>query len=204
VVNRLAGVTDDMTVHTRPLRQQVTHVRVPDDVALAVEGHPATADLDGGIYFRPDGRAFLVGGVEADCDPLIWLDDPDDVDLDLAPDEWEAQAFRLARRIPALGVPHDRRGVVGVYDVSDDWMPVLDRSALPGWYMAIGTSGNQFKNGPVIGHCMAGLIERVESGHDHDRDPVVVRGPHRGLGIDLGTFSRRRPIDRGGAHNVLG
>jgi sarcosine oxidase, subunit beta len=205
IVNRRAGVLDDMRVSTRPLRQQVTYVRVPEGAPVATDGHPATADLDGGIYFRPDHEAFLVGGVEAACDPLVWLDDPDDVDLDLSADEWEAQVYRLARRIPSLGVPHDRRGVVGVYDVSDDWMPILDRSSLDGYYMAIGTSGNQFKNAPIIGHCMRALIDAVEGGHDHDRDPVVVRGPFRGLDIDLGAFTRlRTAADEQRARGVLG
>jgi len=36
--------------------------------------------------------------------------------------------------------------------------------------MAVGTSGNQFKNAPVVGHLMAELIDRVEHGHDHDHD----------------------------------
>jgi sarcosine oxidase subunit beta len=205
IVNGLAGVLDDMTVTTRPLRQQVTHVRVPDGVGLDVDGHPATADLDSGMYFRSDHEALLVGGVEAECDPLVWLDDPDDVDLDLDPAEWEAQAYRLARRIPALGVPHERRGVVGVYDVSDDWLPVLDRSSLDGYYMAIGTSGNQFKNAPIIGYCMSRLVDAVESGHDHDAVPLVVRGPRRGLRIDMGTFSRRRAVsDEQRSRGVLG
>lgn len=204
IVNTLAGVTGDMTVTTRPLRQQVSHVRVPADSGVPTAGHPTTADMDGGIYFRPDHEALLVGGVEAECDPLVWLDDPDDVDLELDPAEWEAQVYRLARRIPALGIPHERRGVVGVYDVSDDWLPIIDRSELDGWYLAMGTSGNQFKNGPIIGHCLAELIERVEDGHDHDTDPVVVTGPHRGLSIDLGTFSRRRTIDRDRAVGVMG
>jgi glycine/D-amino acid oxidase-like deaminating enzyme len=205
IVNRLAGVLDDMTVGTRPLRQQVAHVRVPDGAGVQVDGHPATADLDSGIYFRTDHQALLVGGVEADCDPLVWLDDPDDVDLELSADEWETQVYRLARRIPALGVPHDRRGVVGVYDVSDDWLPVLDRSSLDGFYMAIGTSGNQFKNAPIIGYCMRRLIEAVESGHDHDAVPLVVRSPYRRLDIDMGTFNRRRPVaDEQRSRGVLG
>ena len=41
--------------------------------------------------------------------------------------------------------------------------------------MAIGTSGNQFKNAPVVGHLMAELIDKVEHGHDHDNDPVKVK-----------------------------
>ncbi|MFZ4720496.1 MAG: NAD(P)/FAD-dependent oxidoreductase [Ilumatobacteraceae bacterium] len=195
IVNRLAGVSDDVNVGLRPLRQQVAHVRVPEQFEAALADLPATADLDGGVYFRPDIGALLVGGVEADCDPLQWLDDPDDVNLDLDGDEWEAYAYRLARRIPDLGVPHERRGVVGVYDVSEDWKPILDRSSLEGFFMAVGTSGNQFKNGPVIGYCMAELIEAVRAGRDHDRDPLVVTGPYRGLSIDLGVFSRRRHVD---------
>ena len=66
------------------------------------------------------------------------------------------------------------KGVVDLYDCSDDWIPIYDKSDLGGFYMAIGTSGNQFKNGPVVGHCMAELIDAVEKGHDHDSDPVKV------------------------------
>jgi glycine/D-amino acid oxidase-like deaminating enzyme len=205
-VNAMAEVLDDMRVHTRPLRQQVAHVVVPPAADVPVDHHPVTADIDGGIYFRPDGQAFLVGGVEADCDPLVWLDGGDLVDDELDGDEWDTHVYRLARRIPAVGVPHQRRGVVGVYDVSDDWMPVLDRSSLAGFYMAVGSSGNQFKNAPVIGHCMARLVEAVElEGHDHDRDPVVVAGMHRAVDIDLGTFSRLRSVsDEQRARGVLG
>jgi len=32
-----------------------------------------------------------------------------------------------------------------------DWIPIYDRSSLSGYYLAIGTSGNQYKNGPAIG-----------------------------------------------------
>ena len=46
------------------------------------------------------------------------------------------------------------KGVVALYDVSDDWIPIYDKSSLPGFYMAVGTSGNQFKNAPVAGMMM--------------------------------------------------
>jgi glycine/D-amino acid oxidase-like deaminating enzyme len=204
-VNALADVLGDMKVGTRALRQQVAHVRVPDGGVIPVDGHPATADIDGGIYFRPDTEALLVGGVEAACDPLVWLDDPDDVSMDLDGDEWDTHVYRLARRLPALGVPHVRRGVVGVYDVSDDWMPILDRSSLDGYYMAVGSSGNQFKNAPVIGRCMALLIKAVEDGLDHDLEPLLVPGVHRHVSIDLGTFSRlRASTEEQRARGVLG
>lgn len=49
--------------------------------------------------------------------------------------------------------------------------PIYDRTDLPGFYVAMGTSGNQFKNAPPAGRFLATLVERVEAGHDHDRDP---------------------------------
>ena len=68
--------------------------------------------------------------------------------------------------------------------------------------MAIGTSGNQFKNAAIAAHCIAELITEAEAGHD--ADPLVVQGPHLGLPIDLGTFSRNRPLDTDAPVNVLG
>ena len=41
---------------------------------------------------------------------------------------------------------------------------------------------------------MAELIEAVESGHDHDADPLVVEGRYTGLPIDLSTL---QPQPRG-------
>jgi len=112
--------------------------------------------------------------------------------------------LRLARRIPELGVPNEPRGVVDLYDVADDWIPIYDRTDLDGFYVAIGTSGNQFKNAGVAGHCMAELIEAVEAGHDHDADPLVVKGRYTGLELDLGSFSRNRAINPDSSFSVNG
>ncbi|WP_225625939.1 hypothetical protein [Streptomyces werraensis] len=59
----------------------------------------------------------------------------------------------------------------------------------------MGTSGNQFKNAPVVGRLMAALIEAVKNGHDHDRHPLRYRCPHSGNTVDLGSFSRRRQVN---------
>jgi sarcosine oxidase subunit beta len=157
------------------------------------------------VYFRPDvGDAILVGSGDPPCDPHDWVDDPDDFDASVTPAQWDRQVLRLARRIPGLQVPNARRGVVGLYDVSDDWIPVYDRTDLDGFYVAIGTSGNQFKNAGVAGHCMAELIEAVEAGHDHDATPVQVQGRHTGVTIDLGTFARNRAINPDSSFSVHG
>jgi glycine/D-amino acid oxidase-like deaminating enzyme len=105
---------------------------------------------------------------------------------------FEAQVWRLARRLPDLAVPLRPTGLAGVYDVTPDWLPIYDRSSLDGFYLAIGTSGNQFKNAPLVGQMMLDLVDACEAGHDHDADPVTTDCHHIGRTLDLGTFSRLR------------
>ena len=148
------------------------------------------------------GDNILVGSTEPDCDPLHWVDPDHQGQIDL--NQWEAQVLRLNRRLPSVGIPHQKRGIVGVYDVSDDWIPIYDRTCIDGFYVAIGTSGNQFKNAAIAGYCMSELIDAVEGGHDHDSDPVLVTGPHTGLKIDMGNFRRTRTINPDSSMSVHG
>jgi len=112
--------------------------------------------------------------------------------------------LRATRRLPQLGVPLTKKGFADLYDVSDDWLPLYDKTDLLGFYVAIGTSGNQFKNAGVVGHCMAELITAVEDGQDHDSDPLTVTGRYTGLEIDMGEFSRNRSINTNSSMSVHG
>lgn len=202
-LTRLAGAEVDMRIRTAPMRQTIASCDAPEGFRVG-DGGVVIADMDLGAYGRPQpGGSYIIGGVEADCDPLEWVDDPDAGDPNPDPLMFEALAYRTARRIPALGVPHRPRGLASHYDVADDWTPIYDRSGVDGFYLAVGTSGNQFKNGPIAGQIMAALIDAVEAGHDHDADPVHMVCHHTGLDLDLGQFSRRRePAATGG--NVWG
>ncbi len=203
LVNQMAGVYDSMNIKTKALRHEVHHAPAPSDYDFEHNGFNV-ADDDGGIYFRPEvGNHILIGSTDPDCDSQEWVD-PDDYDTEVSAEQWEAQVLRLNRRIPTAGVPHDKKGVVDLYDVSDDWMPIYDRTDLDGFYVAIGTSGNQFKNAGVAAHCMAELIEAVESGHDHDNDPVKVEGRYTGLLLDLATYSRNREVNEQSSMSVHG
>ena len=191
-LNALAGVDTEMTIHPRPLRQEVFAAPAPPGMSLE-DGAPVVSDLDIGQYFRPQvGGTVLVGGTEPECDELEWVDDPDHFDEHTTVEKFETTMYRLARRIPEFGVPHRPMGLAALYDVADDWVPIYDASSLPGWYMACGTSGNQFKNAPIAGRFMRAIIDAVESGHDHDLFPVQFVGERTGRTIDLGAFSRRR------------
>jgi len=204
LVNRLAGVEAGMKVSTRALRHEVHHVPAPPGFDFEADGFH-TSDGDTGIYFRPEsGNHILIGSEDPDCDPRVWVEDPDRYDRNITEAQWEAQVFRLARRIPSLGIPVERKGVVDLYDVSDDWIPIYDRSDLDGFYMAIGTSGNQFKNAPVVGHLMAELIDKVQSGHDHDQDPVKVTARYTEADLDSGFYSRLREINPDSSYSVNG
>jgi sarcosine oxidase, subunit beta len=203
-VNALAGVTGEFRIGIRPLRQEVHSVPAPADYARGELG-PVVADGDLGTYFRSHfGGQLHVGGMEPACDTLQWVDDPDTLDPQPTMGVWEAQVFRLARRIPSLGIPPRPVGYGALYDAADDWIPVYDRTSLAGFYVAIGTSGNQFKNAPVAGRFMATLIEACENGHDHDSDPVVFHGPFTKNAINLGHFSRLREAHPESVHGVMG
>ena len=203
VVNEMAGVLESMNIKTRALRHEVHHAPSPSGFDFERAGF-CMVDDDNGIYVRPEtGNHVLVGSGDPACDPQEFVD-PDRYDTAVRHAQWETQMLRLNRRFPSAGVPRRRKGIVDLYDVSDDWIPIYDRTDLDGFYVAIGTSGNQFKNAGVAGHCMAELIEAVETGRGHDADPFVVKGRYTGLDIDLGAFSRNRDINLSSSMSVHG
>jgi sarcosine oxidase subunit beta len=202
IINEMVGATADMTIKTRALRQEVVHVSAPDGVNWDTDGI-VTSDSDIACYSRPEqGNFILIGSEDPECDEREWVD-PDNFNRDFT-DQWTAQAYRMGQRIPTLGVTGQRRGVVDLYDVSDDWIPIYDKSCIDGFYMAIGTSGNQFKNAPVAGLMMASLIEACENGQDHDTDPLVVPARYGDREARVGFFNRRREINPDSSFSVLG
>ncbi|MFQ5959890.1 MAG: NAD(P)/FAD-dependent oxidoreductase [Candidatus Methylomirabilales bacterium] len=204
VINRMAGVEDEMKIKTRALRHEVHHVPAPPNFDFEQFGHP-TSDGDAGTYFRPEvGNKIAVGTEDPECDPREFVEDPDNYDRNFMEVHWKAQVYRLAKRIPDLQIPNRPQGVVDLYDVTDDWLPIYDKSSLDGFYMAVGTSGNQFKNAAIAGHMMAELIVACEDGHDHDADPVQVIGPYTGLTLNMGSFSRNRQVNPNSSFTVRG
>ncbi len=204
LLNRMADVEKGMNVKTRPLRHEVHVVPAPPGFDFEHEGFH-TSDGDQGIYFRPEsGNNILVGSEDPPCDPRVWVDDPDHYDRRVTRAQWEAQVYRLARRIPSMPIPNEPRGLVDLYDVSDDWIPIYDKSDLDGFYMAIGTSGNQFKNASVVGLLMAELIDACEGGYPHDTDPVSIETRYARLELDAGFYSRLRTINPNSSFSVNG
>ncbi|MFQ5436832.1 MAG: NAD(P)/FAD-dependent oxidoreductase, partial [Anaerolineae bacterium] len=77
VINRMAGVEDDMNIKTNALRHEVHHVPSPPGFNFEKDGFH-TSDGDLSIYFRPEtGNSILVGSEDPECDPQEWVEDPD-------------------------------------------------------------------------------------------------------------------------------
>ena len=206
------GVWEGCNIKTKSLRHEVMYCPSTEDYDYLNDGYH-TSDGDVGCYYRPEaGNLFLIGSEDPECDPQEWVD-PDDFyagkggpgkDNQLSEDQWKAQCYRLARRMPSLQVPNQPNGVVDLYDCSDDWIPIYDKTDLKGFYLAIGSSGNQYKNAPVVGHMMAQLIDECEKGLDHDKTPFQYKLPHLGRVLDIGFFSRKREINYNSSFSVNG
>ncbi len=202
-ITEMAGLSESNNIKTRALRHEVHVVPPPEGYRPEEDGYH-TNDADIGAYYRPEaGNMILTGSVDPACDPQDWVD-PDNFDNQVSESQWKAQVYRLARRIPALPIPNKPSGIVDLYDVSDDWLPIYDRSDLGGFYQAVGSSGNQFKTAPVVGGMMAELIDKVQNGYDHDASPLQFKLPHLGHTIDMGAFHRNRKINRDSSFSVIG
>lgn len=200
-INVLAGVADKMAVTARPMRHEVAHVPAPPRYQRN-NRDCVVGDGDVGVYLRPEvGDNLLIGSLDPECDAKDYVN-ADEYNTALT-EQWTRQVWRAAQRIPALGIPNMAQGVVGLYDATPDWIPIYDTSSLPGFFMAIGTSGNQFKNAPMIGDLMAELITVCEAGRDHDADPVRFNLPTLNRSIDLGFFSRNRVLHTESSGTVL-
>ncbi len=107
-----------------------------------------------GVYFRPEGRHYLVGGPPPDPDP-----DTDDFEVSW-PQFEEILWPTLAARIPAFEELRLVRSWAGHYDLN-----VFDHNAIvgraPGYdnvYLASGFSGHGAQQSPAVGHGLAELI----------------------------------------------
>ena len=202
-LNELAGVTGDMAVRGRPLRTETHEVPAPPGFRTG-RGGVFVTDADLGVAFRPQGQDRLhISSLEPACDPLEWIDDPWRYRDQPTQDFYDRQTLRAGRRLPGLRIPARPSGIGALYDVTPDWRAIFDRSALPGYYLACGTSGNSFKIGPMAGRMVAAIIGACEAGHDHDREPVDFTTPHQHQPLSLGYYSRLRKVAPDAPHNAI-
>jgi sarcosine oxidase subunit beta len=149
-VARLAGVELPIVVGRHP-------VFVVERDASFGPPHLVYLDLAGGSYARPEtGGLTLTGSLTNDetQHPM----EPELLGGDVGLDEAAAVLERTGRAIPRLAEARYRRGWAGAFDITPDWMPILDESPLRGFWIAAGMSGHGFKLSPAVGEMMAALI----------------------------------------------
>jgi len=141
--------------------------------------HPVYLDLAGGAYARPERGGLTLTGSLTDDETKHPMD-PERLGDEVGLDESAPILERTSRALPSLTDGRVRGGWGGAFDVTPDWMPILDATGVPGLWIAAGMSGHGFKLAPAIGEMMAALVVSAA--------PPLDTQPFR-----LGRFGRRRP-----------
>ena len=131
-------------------------------------GLPVMSDSAQQLYFRSYGPdKVLVGeGWPKTPEPA----NPETYDAGTDEEHLGRMVPKLLRRVPALratlGAPGFGgayvTGYSGVYDITDDWYPLVGEEEVGGYYSAFGGSGHCFKIGPTIGESLAHVIAGAE------------------------------------------
>jgi sarcosine oxidase subunit beta len=119
--------------------------------------HPVYLDLAGGSYVRPETGGLTITGSLTD-DEAHHPMDPDLLGSEAGFDEAAEVLARTARAIPSLAEARFSRGYAGAFDITPDWMPILDESPVRGFWIATGMSGHGFKLSPAVGEVVAALV----------------------------------------------
>jgi len=135
-----------------PYRIQVSIFRWPAGFG---HRHPAIIDATQKSWFRPEGVAGTLIGVElgsAHADPEKY-DEPVDAAY------VAGCRAALATRLPAFEDAPMRGGWAGMIMMSPDGRPIIERvGAVDGLWVMAGDSGTSFKTSPAIGRCLAEWI----------------------------------------------
>jgi sarcosine oxidase subunit beta len=121
------------------------------------KAHMVYLDLAGGTYLRPETGGLTLTGSLTDDETRHPMD-PELLGSETGFDEATDALARTARAVPTLAAARFTRGYAGAFDITPDWMPILDQSPLSGFFIAAGMSGHGFKLCPAVGAMMAALI----------------------------------------------
>lgn len=200
IVNKILyeniDIENDSKITTKPMRQEVCYIKAPKDINVEQQGL-IICDSDIGVHFRPEtGNKFLIGNSEPPCDKFKFLNHPNELNKGFS-EQYDQQLYRGSLRMPYVPLSGETQGVVSMYDVTEDWTPIYDKSNVQGYYQAIGTSGNQFKNAPNIGKIMSKIISTKYNTYyetTNKNNPLMFDMKYFNDKINLGSFSRLRKL----------
>ena len=123
----------------------------------SIAAHRVYLDLAGGSYARPETGGLTLTGSLTD-DETEHPMDPELLGAEAGFEEASVVLERTGRAMPRLADARYRRGYAGAFDITPDWMPILDQTGPSGFFTAAGMSGHGFKLSPAVGEMMAALI----------------------------------------------
>lgn len=133
---------------------------------------PVWVDLIDGAYYKPEGESKIMVGSLKPEEGFVRVDTEsyrENVDYD----EISVFSESIAKRFPVMREGLAQGGWAGLYDVTPDWQPVMDKvAAVKGFFCAVGFSGHGFKLSPAVGKIMA---ELVTTGHSSSFDASPFR-----------------------------
>ncbi len=184
-VARMVGID----IPLEPSRHEVATFRRPPEFGPR---HMIYADFVNMGYMRPEtGELTLVGSI--DPGDAAHLADPDHYDEGCNFETIVEFSERLARRYPIMEHGFSKGGWAGIYDITPDWNPILDRMpGVEGFYCAVGGSGHCFKLSPAIGELMA---EFITEGRTTDVDISFFR---------FSRFAEGKPITGKYEYSIVG
>ncbi len=145
--------------------------------------HMVYLDLADGAYIRPETGGLTLTGSLTDDETQHPMD-PELLGGEAGFDEATDTLARTGRAVPALADARLTQGYAGAFDITPDWMPILDQSPLSGFFVAAGMSGHGFKLSPAVGALMAALI----TGGRVPVNPAPFRFDRFTSGATTGTF----------------
>ena len=120
------------------------------------------------IYCRPETGGLLLVGTGDHGDP-VEIGDANELTDHIDENHITRVDKLMARRLPAFEGAHCVRGWTGLYDITQDWNPIV--GAVPGrenLYVAVGFSGHGFKLAPTLGEALAQTILGLEPSNPID------------------------------------
>lgn len=156
-VARMAGF--DLPV--RPYRRQVFMTQAFQAIPKPV---PMILDIEPAFYFRGEGPGILMGMSDSD--------EPSSFNLNIDYAFLERVIEAAIHRAPILEEAEILRGWGGLYAITPDDNPIIDRlPGMDGLYCAIGFSGHGFQQAPTVGRILSELI--LDGRTDFDISPFA-------------------------------
>lgn len=156
--SRELAATIGLELPIQPQREQIVLVRPDRDSLYPC---PVFGDLVSLQYIKPEASGELLWGNADHTDPQYA--DPDHYSNSF---DGEIAAEKMVHRFPQLHDPQITGGYAGIYDVTPDFNPIIDRID-DGLFVAAGFSGHGFKISPAVGRLVADMIVDGAPGIPH-------------------------------------